>query len=43
MAFSSKMGIGAHVKKTARMRKDFLPQASDNAPMRGAERNDRIP
>ena len=43
VAFSSKIGIGAHVKKTARIRKDFLPQASESAPIRGAERNDSIP
>ena len=43
VAFRSKIGMGAHVKKTARMRKDFLPQASERAPMRGADRKERIP
>lgn len=36
-------GMGAQVKKTVRRRKDFLPQMSDRAPIRGAERNDRKP
>ena len=36
-------GMGAHVKKTVRRRKDFLPQISDRAPISGAERNDRKP
>jgi hypothetical protein len=35
--------MGAHVKKTARMRKDFLPQASERAPISGADRKERIP
>ena len=35
--------MGAHVKKTARIRKDFLPQASERAPISGAERKERIP
>lgn len=36
-------GIGAQVKNTVKRRKDFRPQTSDNAPMRGALRNDNIP
>lgn len=36
-------GIGAQVKKTVRRRNDFLPHTSDNAPMRGALRKERIP
>ena len=43
VAFRSKIGMGAHVKKTAKMRKDFLPQASERAPIRGADRKERIP
>ena len=35
--------MGAQVKKTANIRNDLRPQASDSAPSRGAERNDRIP
>lgn len=35
--------MGAHVKKTERRRKDFRPQASERAPIRGAERKERIP
>ncbi len=37
------MGIGAQVKTTERSRKYFLPQASDSAPSRGADKNDRMP
>lgn len=36
-------GMGAQVKKTVMRRKDFLPQMSDRAPIRGADRNDRKP
>lgn len=36
-------GMGAQVKKTVMRRKDFLPQISDSAPIRGADRNDRKP
>ena len=36
-------GMGAHVKKTVKRRKDFLPHTSDMAPIRGADRNDRRP
>ena len=43
MALSKRRGIGAHVMKTARSRKDFLPHASDRAPNRGADRKDRVP
>ena len=35
--------MGAQVKKTVINRKVFLPQMSERAPMRGAERNDRMP
>ena len=35
--------MGAQVKKTARRRKDFLPHASDSAPISGAHRKDRMP
>ena len=35
--------MGAHVKNTERRRKDLRPQASERAPMRGAERKERIP
>ena len=38
-----RIGMGAHVKKTERRRKDFRPQASERAPIRGAERKERIP
>ena len=36
-------GMGAQVKKTVRRRKDFLPQASDSAPISGAHRKDKMP
>ena len=36
-------GMGAQVKKTVRRRKDFLPHASDSAPISGAHRKDRMP
>lgn len=36
-------GMGAQVKKTVMRRKDFLPQMSERAPIRGADRNDRKP
>lgn len=36
-------GMGAQVKNTVMRRKDFLPQMSDRAPIRGADRNDRKP
>lgn len=36
-------GMGAQVKKTVMSRNDFLPQMSDRAPIRGADRNDRKP
>ena len=35
--------MGAQVKKTVRRRKDFLPHASDSAPISGAHRKDRMP
>lgn len=37
------IGIGKQVKNTVKRRNDFLPQTSDNAPIRGALRNDRRP
>ena len=37
------IGMGRHVKNTVSSRNDFLPQTSDNAPIRGALRNDRRP
>lgn len=43
IALKRRIGMGAQVKKTARIRKDFLPQASERAPSKGAERKDRIP
>lgn len=36
-------GIGAQVKNTVTSRKDFLPQTSDKAPIRGALRKDSNP
>lgn len=36
-------GIGAHVKKTVRRRKDFLPQTSERAPINGALRKESRP
>lgn len=36
-------GIGAHVKNTVSSKKDFLPQTSDNAPIKGALRKDNKP
>lgn len=36
-------GIGAHVKKTVRRRKDFLPQTSERAPISGALRKESRP
>ena len=36
-------GIGKQVMNTANNRKDFLPQASERAPIRGAQRNASIP
>ncbi len=35
--------MGAQVKSTERSRKYFLPQASDKAPSKGADKNDRMP
>ena len=35
--------MGMQVKKTESRRKDFLPHVSESAPMRGAERKERIP
>ena len=35
--------MGAQVKKTVINKKVFLPQMSERAPIKGAERNDRIP
>ncbi len=43
MLLKSRMGMGAHVKNTARSRKDLRPQASERAPRRGAERKERMP
>jgi len=31
------------VKNTVMSRKNFLPQTSDNAPINGADRNEKIP
>ena len=36
-------GIGKQVKNTVIRRKNFLPQTSDRAPIRGALKNDKIP
>ena len=36
-------GMGAQVKKTVMNKKVFLPQMSDSAPIRGAERKERMP
>jgi hypothetical protein len=36
-------GMGTQVKKTVMRRKNFLPQTSDSAPIRGALRNDKMP
>lgn len=36
-------GIGTHVKNTVIRRKNFLPHTSDNAPISGALRKDRMP
>lgn len=36
-------GMGAHVKKTVSSKKDLRPHTSDNAPIRGALRNDNRP
>lgn len=36
-------GMGAHVKKTVSSKKDLRPQTSDNAPISGALRNDKMP
>lgn len=36
-------GMGAHVKKTVSSKKDLRPQTSDNAPIRGALKNDNRP
>lgn len=43
IALTRRMGMGAQVKKTASIRKDLRPQASERAPSSGAERKDRIP
>ena len=43
MALKSRSGMGAQVKKTERRRNDFLPQASERAPIRGADRKERKP
>lgn len=36
-------GIGAHVKNTVNNKNDFLPQTSDNAPISGADKKDKVP
>lgn len=36
-------GIGAHVKNTVSSKKDFRPQTSERAPIRGALRKDNKP
>ena len=36
-------GIGAQVKKTVINKKVFLPQMSESAPMRGADRKESMP
>ena len=43
MELKRSIGIGAQVIKTARRRKDFRPHASERAPIRGADRKERIP
>jgi len=43
VALKRRIGMGAHVKNTERRRKDLRPQASERAPIRGADRKDRIP
>jgi len=43
VALMRRIGMGAHVKNTERSRNDLRPQASERAPMRGAERKARIP
>jgi hypothetical protein len=36
-------GIGAHVKNTVMRRKNFLPHTSERAPMRGADKKEKMP
>lgn len=36
-------GIGAHVKNTVTRRKNFLPHTSERAPIRGADKKEKIP
>lgn len=36
-------GIGAHVKNTVMSKKNFLPHTSERAPIRGADKNEKIP
>lgn len=36
-------GIGIHVKKTVKRRKDLRPQTSDRAPTSGALKKESIP
>ena len=43
MALKRSIGMGAQVINTERRRNDFRPHASERAPIRGAERNDRRP
>ena len=41
--FMRNNGIGKHVKNTVSNKNDLRPQTSDNAPINGAERNDKKP
>ena len=43
VALKRRMGMGRQVKKTESKRKDLRPQASERAPIRGADKNDRSP
>ena len=36
-------GIGAQVEKTVTNKNDFLPHTSERAPIKGAQRNDKMP
>ena len=36
-------GMGAHVKNTVKIKNNFLPHTSDNAPINGALKKDRSP
>ena len=43
VTLKSRMGMGAQVKKTERRRKDLRPHVSERAPIKGAERKERMP